>query len=341
LTRRQKIKQPAVHWQSLVADLHCDSILDHIAGRRDITRKTDGHIDLPKLIAGGVRAQVFAIFPDPKKIKAGEYETFVLRAARTIRELCQNHPDRLGLALSPRGLRQLVNQGKIAVIIGVEGGHALEGNLNRINRYWRAGVRVLTITWCNSNELADASWDRNRPHNGLSPLGQRAIRIMNRLGMIIDVSHSAERTFYQILEHSQAPVIASHSGVYALRRHNRNLKIGQLAALVQNRGVMGQVFLPAFLNPVPARASIRDVLRSIDYVVQRFGPEVVGLGSDFDGFSGRLQGLEDASRMPEITAGLIKLGYPETGIKKILGQNFLRVWDEVHSQAKKLSKEAA
>ncbi|MGB9743068.1 MAG: dipeptidase, partial [bacterium] len=335
---RKPINPLLIHQQSLVADLHCDSILDHIAGRRDITQETDGHIDIPKLFAGGVKVQVFAIFPDPHKIKAGEYERFVLRAVRVIRQICRSEQDRLGLALSPLAVKRLVKQGKIAVVIGVEGGHALEGNLDRIYRFWRAGVRVFTITWCNSNELADAGGDRNQPHQGVSPLGEKAIRIMNRLGMIIDVSHSAERAFYQILEHSQAPVIASHSGVYALRRHNRNLKNGQLTALVQHRGMMGQVFLPAFLNPVPTRASIRDVLSAIDYLVQKFGPEVVGLGSDYDGFSGRLPGLEDASRLPEITAGLVRLGYPDKGIKQILGLNFLRVWEEIWSQAKRQSK---
>lgn len=334
LTRKTSISFRSLHRQALVADLHCDSILDHITGRRDITRRTRGHVDLPKLVAGGVKAQVFAIFPDPKKIQAGEYEGFVLKAAAAIRRLCQLHPARLGLALSPRDLARITTRGRIAVVIGVEGGHALEGDLDRIYRFFRAGVRILTLTWCNSNELAAASWDRSPPHQGLSPLGREAVRIMNRLGMIIDLSHAAESSFYQVLELSLVPVIASHSGVYALRRHNRNLKNDQLNALLQQGGMMGQVFLPAFLSPEPEQASIDDVIRAIDYVVQRFGPRAVGLGSDFDGFSGRLRGLEHAGKLPEVTRRLLQLGYNERDVRLILGQNFLRVWQEVW-QAKK------
>lgn len=329
LKKKAKINFRSIHRRALVVDLHCDSILDHLNGRRDITRRTRGHVDLPKLEAGGVKVQVFAIFPDPKKIKAGEYESFVLRAAVAIRKLCQQHPERLGLALSPRGLKRLVGQGRIAVVIGVEGGHALEGDLDRVYRFYRAGVRILTLTWCNSNALADASWDENRPHNGLSPLGREAVRIMNRLGMLIDLSHAAETSFYQALELSSAPVIASHSGVYALRRHNRNLKNDQLSALAQQGGVMGQVFLPAFLCSEPSRASIDNVIHSIDYVVQKFGCGVIGLGSDFDGFSGRLKGLENAGKLPEITRRLVQLGYTEPDVRKILGLNFFRVWQEV------------
>ncbi|MGQ9708380.1 MAG: dipeptidase [bacterium] len=318
-----------IHQDALVVDMHCDSILKHISGKVDISRRTEGHLDLPNMVAGGVKAQVFAIFPDPNRVKPGEYERFVLDKVRAIKELCEKNRARVGLALSPLGLRRVVASKRIGIIIGVEGGHALEGNLARILHFWRAGVRVFTITWCNSNELADASWDKRKPNQGLSVLGRRAIRIMNRLGMMVDVSHSAESSFYQIVEQSRAPVIASHSGVYALRRHNRNLKLEQLRALKEKGGVMGQVFLPAFLNPDPKRASIEDVVSAIDYVVQRLGVDCIGLGSDFDGFSSRLKGLEDVTRLPEITCRLVQMGYDEPAIKKILGLNFLRVWETV------------
>lgn len=318
-----------LHRNSPVVDMHCDSILRHIEGKEDISIKTKGHLDLPKMIKGGLKAQVFAIFPDPKKIKPGGYEGFILNAVKSIKDFCRKNNSRVALALSPAGLKRIVKSRRIAIIIGVEGGHSLEANLARLFHFWRAGVRILTITWCNSNELADASWDRKKPHNGISDLGRRAIRIMNRLGMIVDVSHASEQSFYQIVASSRAPVIASHSGVYALTRHNRNLKLKQLRALKEKGGLMGQVFLPGFLHPIPKRASIEDVVRSIDYVVQRFGPDLVGLGSDFDGFSGRLKGLEDASMLPEITKRLVALGYNDDDIKKILGLNFMRVWDKV------------
>lgn len=318
-----------LHRQALVVDMHCDSILRHIEGKEDISKKTPGHLDLPKMIKGGLKAQVFAIFPDPKRVKPGEFDRFILNATKKIREICRENSNKVHLALSPSSLERIVQSGRIGVIIGVEGGHSLEGDLSRLKKWFRAGVRLLTITWCNSNELGDASWDKNKPHRGLSPLGKKAIRVMNRLGMMIDVSHSAERTFYQILEQTEAPVVASHSGVYALRRHNRNLKKAQLRALAENHGVMGQVFLPSFLNYQPKRASIKDVLDSIDYVVQLIGADYVGLGSDFDGFSGKLKGLDDVTRLPKITAGLIARGYEEKAVEKILGLNFLRAWKKV------------
>jgi len=319
-----------LHFSSLVVDMHCDTILAHISGERDITRRSRiGHLDLPRLVSGGVKVQVFALFPDPNRLKPGEFDRFVMNGCQVIKKICAQNRNRVGLALSPDGLKRIVRSGRIAIVIGVEGGHAVEGDISRLKRWFKAGVRVLTLTWCNSNELADASWDKNKPHQGLSALGKRAVRLMNRFGMIVDVSHSAEKTFYQAVELSTAPVIASHSGVYGLRRHNRNLKNRQLALLTQKGGVMGQVFLPSFLNSNPKRASVDDVLRSIDYVVQRFGPGVVGFGSDFDGFSGSLKGLEDVTRLPEITRGLVKMGYTETDIKKILGLNFVRVWEEV------------
>lgn len=310
--------------------MHCDTILAHISGKRDLSRRCrSGHLDLPRMKEGGVKVQVFALFPNPKKLKPGEFDRFVTTGCRVIRRFCAQNRTRVGLALSPAGLLRVVRSGRIGIVIGVEGGHALEGDLSRLERWFRAGVRILTITWCNANELGDASWDKNKPHHGLSFLGKRAVRLMNQLGIVVDVSHSAESTFYQILERSTAPVIASHSGVYALRRHNRNLKNRQLMLLKDKGGVMGQVFLPAFLNQNPAEASVEDVLRSIDYIVQRFGPDCVGLGSDFDGFSGKLRGLEDVTCLPKLTRGLMKMGYQEPDIKKILGLNFLRVWEEV------------
>jgi membrane dipeptidase len=221
--------------------------------------------------------------------------------------------------------------GRIAGIIGVEGGHALEGNVGRLEQWWEAGIRLLTITWCNSNELADGGWDDSQPHGGLSAVGRAAVAEMNRLGMIVDVSHCSQPAFWQILEASAAPVVASHSGVRALCDHPRNLTDLQLRALAQQGGMMGMVSLPAFLKPEPLPTSVADVIAGIDHVVQLVGPEHVGLGSDWDGFGAGPAGLEDVSRLPAVTEGLSGLGYPEAGIELILGRNFLRVWSAIYS----------
>jgi len=318
---------------ALVADLHCDSILSQMSGERDLgQRSAVGHLDLPRMIDGGVKLQVFAIWTDPKKLGPGEYDPFVRRGIEAVRDLCVRNSDRIALALGPADAFAIVGSGRMAAVIGVEGGHALEGRLERLAQWCAAGVRVFTVTWCNSNELADSGGDENRPHHGLSELGRKAIREMNRLGVVIDVSHCSDEAFFQILDETAVPVIASHSGIRSLRDFNRNLSDEQLKALAHNRGLVGMVFLPYFLNSEEEKASIEDVVAGIDHVVQLVGPDYVGLGSDFDGFSGRLKGLEDVSKLPAVTARLLDKGYPESAIRCILGANFLRVWQSASAR---------
>jgi membrane dipeptidase len=250
---------------------------------------------------------------------------------------------------TPDEFRQVVESGRIAAVLAVEGGHVLEGKLENLERFFERGVRVFTVTWCNSNELADSSSDENQPHRGLSALGREAVKLMNRLGMIVDVSHAARTTVLDITQASSAPVIASHSGIRALRDFKRNLTDEEIKAIAQNRGVIGVVFLPHFLRGgdcqpsggtairfpssetggCTPQSSIEDVLDCIAHICQLVGPDHAALGSDFDGFSGNLPGLEDVSKMPAIEAGLLARGYPEADVRKILGLNFLRVWDAV------------
>jgi len=311
---------------------------------------------------GGVSGQVFAIWVDPRdchpsggtaiRFPSSEtggcpplYAAFVSRMLDGSETLFRNAAADIASSRTPDEFRQVVESGRIAAVLGVEGGHALEGKLENLERFFERGVRVFTVTWCNSNELADSSSDENQPHRGLSPLGREAVRLMNRLGMIVDVSHAAKTTVLDITQVSSAPVIASHSGIRALRDFNRNLTDEEIKAIAQNRGLIGVVFLPYFLrdgagtatgfrgrkpdgSPRP-RPSIQDVLDCIDHICQLVGPDHAALGSDFDGFSGNLPGLEDVSKMPAIEAGLLARGYPEADVRKILGLNFLRVWDAV------------
>jgi len=314
----------------LLVDLHTDALYEHIRGSKDITQRSDkGHLDLPRMREGGVNGQVFAVWVSPTDLKPGEYCDFALRGADAFDEVCRRSADVMSPARTPADFRQAVAAGKIAAVLGVEGGHALEGRLANLDRFFERGVRVLTLTWCNSNELGDSGGDENKPHNGLSPLGRQAVRRMNELGMIIDVSHSADKTVFDILDTSTAPVIASHSGVRALRDFHRNLTDEQVRAIGAHGGVIGVVFLPYFLRDPEEKASVEDVLNCIDHICQLAGPECAGLGSDFDGFGGALPGLEDATKMGAIGAGLRKRGFPEADIAKIAGLNFLRVFDAV------------
>ena len=318
----------------LLTDLHTDALYEHIRGRKDITQRSDkGHLDFPRMREGGVNGQVFAVWVSPTELKPGEYCDFALKGADALDEVCRRCAESVAPARTPDEFRQAVASGRIAAVLAVEGGHALEGRLQNLDRFFERGVRALTLTWCNSNELADSSGDENKPHNGLSALGRQAVRRMNELGMIVDVSHSADKTVFDVLDASTAPVIASHSGVRARRDFNRNLTDEQVRAIAANGGVIGVVFLPYFLRDPEELATVEDVLDCIDHICQLVGPDHAALGSDFDGFGGALPGLEDVTKMGAIGEGLRKRGFVEPDIAKIAGLNFLRVWDAVAARA--------
>jgi membrane dipeptidase len=311
-------------------DLHTDALYEHMRGRKDISRRSDvGHLDIPRMKAGGVNGQVFAVWVSPTELKPGEYCDFALKGADAFEAVCARCADSMAPVRTPDELRRTAAAGRIAAILGVEGGHALEGRLENLDRLFGRGVRVLTLTWCNSNELGDSGGDENKPHNGLSALGRQAVRRMNELGMIVDVSHSADRTVFDVLDASLSPVIASHSGVRARRDFNRNLTDEQIRAVAAHGGVIGVVFLPYFLREPEEEASIEDVLDCIDHICRLVGPDHAAYGSDFDGYAGALKGLEDVTKMGAIGTGLRRRGFPEADIARISGLNFLRVWDAV------------
>ncbi|MEO0115791.1 MAG: dipeptidase [candidate division WOR-3 bacterium] len=332
-----KKRSKELHRGSVVIDLHTDALYYHVRGKKDITKMSKIlEVDIPRLKAGGVDAQVFAIWPNPNLLRKGELANFVLTAIDTFNQICQRESHNISIALSPKDVERIASSGRIAGILAVEGGHALEGKLAILDTFWNRGVRLLTITWNNSNELGDSHADSIQPHSGLSKLGIQAIKKMNDLGMIIDVSHAAKTTFWDIIKVSEAPIIASHSGVRALCNRKRNLTDKEILAIAQKRGVIGIIFRPPTLRMNPDKASIEDVLNHIDYIVHLVGADFVALGSDFDGLMcPPPKGLEDATKFPDITYGLLKRGYSEKDIKKILGENFLRVWKEINSKSQK------
>jgi len=315
-------------------DLHTDALYEHMCGRKDITQRSEkGHLDFPRMKEGGVNGQVFAVWVSPTELKPGEFRDFALKGADAFDEVCARCANTVAAVRTPEEFRQAVTTGRIAAILGVEGGHALEGKLENLDWFYDRGVRVLTVTWSNSNELGDSSSDENKPHKGLSSLGRQAVRRMNELGMIIDVSHSADKTVFNILDTSRSPVIASHSGIRARRDFNRNLTDEQIRAIGAHGGVIGVVFLPYFLREPEDKATIEDVIGCIDHICQLVGPDHAGLGSDFDGFGGALPGLEDVTRMGAIGAGLRRRGFAEADIAKVSGLNFLRVWYTVAARS--------
>ena len=318
-------KHLALHFSSVVLDAHCDTLTVLEDQERDLgERSARGHLDIPRLMQGGVQVQFFAAFIDPSFKRAP-----VLRALELIdlyhREL-ERHGSLLQHVQSAGDLEKAAAAGKIASLLTLEGGEALAGELSVLRALYRLGVRGLTLTWNGRNELADGVGESGSG-GGLTNFGKSVVREMNTLGMLVDVSHLAEPGFWDVLAASGQPVIASHSNCRALCDHPRNLSDDQLRALGRKGGVAGITFVPEFL--ADREAALEHVLNHIDHAVKVGGLDTVGLGSDFDGTDNLPHGLSDCTFYPEITRGLIERGYGEEPVRKILGGNFLRVIRQV------------
>lgn len=318
-----------LHHDAIVCDGHCDTLGDVLAGRRSLVERSDqGHIDLPRLRAGGVTAQIFACFVPVHEYRRGAARHALQRLDAFHRTL-QEHPDQLMLATAAADIRRAKIEGKIAGILGLEGAEALEGSLEVLRCFYRLGVRNLGLTWNFRNEVADGVGEGHRA-SGLTPFGIQVIEECNRLGILIDVSHLAPAGLEDVLKVSQQPIIASHSNARALCDHRRNLTDEQVRAIAERGGLVGATFVPAFLTTPAREASIEHVLDHIDHLLQVAGPDHVMIGSDFDGLGARPPtGLEDVTRYPALTTGMLARGHDEDTVRKVLGLNFLRVFEQV------------
>lgn len=311
-----------VHDTALVVDLHCDTLLDVAAKRRDIRdRSTQGSIDLPRLREGGVAAQVFAAFIHPREQARGAARAYELIAA--FDRMLEENSQSLGKVTRAHEIGALHRAGRIGAILSLENGDALEGNLANLEPLYQQGVRMMSLTWNPSNALADGAVEQ--VHGGLTALGREVIGQMQALRMIVDVSHLSVQSFWDVLGAVQGPLMASHSCAAALQPHPRNLTDDQLRAIADAGGVVGVNFYPVFLG----QPTLDRLLEHIDHLVEVMGPAHVGLGSDFDGFTGQVAGLEDVSKLPNLTAGLLARGYPREAIIQLLGGNVLRVFEDV------------
>ena len=372
-----------IHFSSLVFDTHADTPQRMFFDQFDLAKRdAEGCVDIPRLREGGIGAIFFALWV-PVEI-TGSAATRRAREllAATLRQI-EIHSTDLALATSANEVRAVRAENKIAVMLGVEGGHAMDNDLAVLREFHACGVRYMTLTHNAATEWADSSNDEPR-HNGLTDFGKQVIREMNRLGIVVDVSHVSDRTFYDVLETSRAPVIASHSCCRALCDAPRNLDDAMIQALASRGGVIHITFHVGFLSQEYANASrglapeissneqavskkfgenearnlmelqrlsdesIRagklpqvsweKIVEHIDHAVRIAGADHVGIGSDFDG-AFMPAGMEDASKFPRLTEGLLKRGYGEAGIRKILGENALRVMADaqrvgelIHSQ---------
>lgn len=312
-----------VHRSATVVDLHVDTLLDIQAGRRTLgERSARGHVDLPRLREGGVGVQVFAAFIAPQEEARGLGRA--LELLRAFHTAVAANSTQISLVTTVEEIEQMRRAGRIAAVLSIEnGGDALARDVRILDEFYRQGVRMLGLTWSNSNALGDG--EMGRDHGGLTDLGRAVLRRMGELGIIVDVSHLSEAAFSDTMRTTRGPLVASHSNAAALRPHPRNLTDEQLRAIAARGGVVGINFYPGFLG----EATLERVLDHIDHMVKVMGIDHVALGSDFDGIPQTPRGLEDVSRLPNLTAGLLRRGYTTEQIHKILGANALRVFRQV------------
>lgn len=319
-----------IHSQATVIDLHNDfleKILEdtshHLMPRY---YGNDYHTDIPRLIEGGVDIQFFVDW-----INYRDYGNY-FETSQTVIELFNRelnlYPEYIQQARTLNEALTINSDGKIAAVLCVEGGHTIENSIDNLISLYDAGMRYMTITWNNSTDWAVSAADDRAETVGLSEFGKEVIRTMDSLGVIIDISHTGIQTIEDIIEITTNPIIASHSGVRAIRDRTRNLTDSQIQAIAATDGVIGIVFYPPFL--AGWNASISHVIQHIDYIVNLVGIDYVALGSDFDGIgTNTVSGLDDVSKFPALTLALLSDGYSRTDVEKILGGNFMRVFREV------------
>ena len=314
-----------LHRTAVVFDAHADTLTEMTDRGYDLDGGPDGtHLDLPRCADGVLDAQVFTCFVSPKCLPDGAADRVRLQLA-TMRRQLERLPDRVSLCLEPGDVAAARAGGRLAAVLAIEGGHAIENDLDVLLEFRRAGVRTMTLTWNNSNEWADGCGD-DGPHGGLTDRGREVVAAMEELGMVLDVSHVAATTFDDVVAAARTPLLASHSCARALRDHPRNLTDDQLRALAATGGVACVNFYPSFLV-ADGEATLDDLLDHVDRFLEHAGPDHVGLGSDFDGIPTTPRGVEDVSCLPRVTEGLLARGHDAETVAKVLGGNLLRLFD--------------
>ncbi|MEX2559686.1 MAG: dipeptidase [Pirellulales bacterium] len=356
-----------IHRSALVADGHNDlpwqlrTLADPELKKFDIADEQPAlHTDIPRLLRGGVGWQFWSAYVPAETRLTGESLAQTLEQIELIRRLHERYPDVFELASTADDVERIRRAGKIASMIGIEGGHSIQNSLGVLRQLYRQGARYMTLTHSDTLDWADSATDEAR-HGGLAPFGEEVVREMNRLGMLVDISHVSPETMHDVLRVSRAPVIASHSSAYAIAPHPRNVPDDVLGLIAGNGGLVMVNFFSGFVVPESARilnqasqvrrelrtrfagdeaafeqayrrwraehpiqrGSVHVVVDHIDHIVKVAGIDHVGLGSDFDGVTELPEQLEDVSCYPVITQELLNRGYAEADIRKILGGNLL------------------
>lgn len=376
-TRAQKLQARAI-----VVDTHIDTPSQLADKPTDVAKRgaTD-HFDLVRAKEGGLTAPFFSIYVDAAFAKHGGAARAHELIDITLRTIEAN-PTAMMLATSVAEIRAAKTAGKLAVLMGIEGGHAIEDSMAVLRGMYRAGIRYMTLTHVNTNHWADSSGPLRDPmfdakklrvHKGLTPFGRDIVKEMNRLGMIVDISHVSDETVDDVLEASRAPVMASHSSCRALSNVSRNLTDDQIKRIAKAGGVVMIAIGSSFVDQAvvdwftkrakqirkdwasaktdaersalwakagaPPRADLKKVADHIEHVIEIAGEDAVGLGTDFDGIPDPARGLDDVSMLPKLTEELLRRGHTEARVEKVLGGNFLAFFARVEATKASLAKE--
>ena len=342
-----------IHRAGLLIDGHNDlpwEIRTNAGGsfdKADIAQpQPDFHTDIPRLKQGGVKAQFWSVYVPAETALTGDALLKTLEQIDIVHRMIKKYPETFELVSTAEELERTIRSGKIASMMGVEGGYSIEESLQNLQRYYDLGVRYMTLTHSKNLSWADSATDEENL-GGLSEFGEEVIREMNRLGMLVDLSHVSAKTMKHTLQVTKAPIIFSHSSARALTDHPRNVPNDVLKMLSQNGGVVMINFYSAFIAPndqlekdPKAHGTLDDVCNHIEHVIKIAGIDHVGIGSDFDGVPRLPRGLEDVSTYPRITQELLNRGYNKRQIHKILGGNFLRVLKQAELVAEQLQSTA-
>ncbi|HXD34416.1 MAG TPA: dipeptidase [Pyrinomonadaceae bacterium] len=366
-----------IHRRAIAIDLHADTTQRMLDEGVDLSQRlSDGHLDSVRAKEGGLDAQFFSIWVEPELYGArgpGAMKRADAQIA-AVRELAEKHPDIWQMATSAADVRRIAGEGKLSALLGLEGGYAIDDRIENVERYYNMGVRYMSPAWTVSTDWAGSSGDEAGRTRGLNEFGKQVVLEMNRLGMMVDVSHVSDKTFWDIVATSKKPIIATHSACRAIANVPRNLDDDMIRSLAKTGGVVCVIFYPPFLEPgwsalkdrvdaeiapLVKRASeeekgdtahkklARDRVRRaeflkrlppvmvtrivdhIDHIVKLVGIDHVGVGSDFDGIQATVKDLSSVADLPNLTRELLRRGYTQSDVEKILGGNVLRVMEEV------------
>jgi membrane dipeptidase len=323
-----------LHESLIIVDGHCDTVLDMVGlsysnpggpPRDFLQRGSFGHLDLPRLEEGNVGCQIFALFTDDQYVKDSRAHTW--RLLEKMEELF-SRTDRFILARQAKDIVQAREAGKRAGMLSIEGGEPIGESLDELRAFHARGVRLMGLTWNRRNALGRGAGTGTPADGtgGLTEFGRRVVREMERLGMVVDASHLSDEALDDLLAIAERPVVASHSNSRALVPHRRNLSDEQAERIAKTGGLVGVTFAGIFVDGVPAKVTKERVLEHLEHLLSVVGPEHIGLGSDFDGFTDKFgSAFSSPSELPWLTEALLAKGHHPGDVARIMGGNWLRV----------------